>query len=59
MIAIKNGFKLDKYVTQAATTKVANKLRDQLKGTSAKMKSGDGRGDELNLSIDFGTNVGA
>ena len=59
MIAIKNGFKLDKYVTQAATTKVANKLRDQLKGTSAKMKSGDGRGDELNLNIDFGTNVGA
>jgi hypothetical protein len=51
---LKNDFKLDKYINQAATTKTVSNLRNKLKAGSAKMKSSDPRSNSYDNDWDDG-----
>lgn len=53
-ILLKNDFKLDKYINQAATTKTVSNLRNKLKAGSAKMKSSDPRSTSYDTDWDDG-----
>jgi hypothetical protein len=53
-ILLKNDFKLDKYINQAATTKTVSNLRNKLKAGAAKMKSSDPRSNSYDNDWDDG-----
>jgi hypothetical protein len=53
-LLLKNDFKLDKYINQAAKTQVVTGLRDKLKAGASKLKSSDPRSNTYDNDWDDG-----
>ena len=51
-LMLKNDFKLDKYIDQAAKTKTVNTLRDKIKQGNSKLKSSDTRDHQSTIDWD-------